>query len=35
MFKTAVPEDHSPIWGVIAGCVAFVLLLSGGYFLIS
>ncbi len=27
-------EEGNPLWGFIAGLVAFALLLSGGYFLL-
>ena len=36
MFKTALMEERTGIpWGLIAGCIAFVVLLGAGYFLVT
>ncbi len=34
MFHTAVMEARSEPWGLVAGLVAFALLLAGGYLLV-
>ena len=36
MFETAVEEKRSGVlWGIIVGCVTFVVLLGAGYVLIT
>jgi hypothetical protein len=36
MFKTALVEERSGIpWGLIAGCLAFAVLLISGYSLVT
>ncbi len=34
MFKTAVMEARNGPWGLVAGLVSFVLMLTGGYLLV-
>ena len=36
MFTTALQEEPTGVpWGIIAGCIAFALLLGTGYFLVT
>ncbi len=36
MFKTALIEERTGVpWGIIAGCIAFAVLLSAGYLLVT